>query len=104
MYMSLPTDPASIKVEGPVRIFRSSDWAERAFCETCGSALWYMTRHDEVRQLAAGLFDDAAGNTLKLEFFADKRPDGYAFTGDHRRMSEAETLQMFAPQDDRENG
>ncbi|MDU9006078.1 GFA family protein [Sedimentitalea todarodis] len=99
MFMSLPTDPESVEVEGPVRIFRSSDWAERAFCETCGSSLWYMALEDQVRQLAAGLFDDAAGNTLKLEIFADRTPKGYAFSGEHRRLSEAECLDLFAPKD-----
>jgi hypothetical protein len=96
MFMSIPTDPASIEVDGPVRTFRSSDWAERAFCDTCGSALWYMTVHDQTRQLAAGLFEDAAGNTLAVEFFGDQCPQGYALGGDHRRMTAAETLAMFA--------
>lgn len=97
MYMSLPTDPASIKVEGPVKTYRSSEWAERAFCETCGSALWYMALEDQTRQLAAGLFDDAAGNKMKLEFFSDNCPQGYALAGDHRKMSTAETIALFAP-------
>lgn len=101
MYMTIPTVPDSIAVTGPVRTFRSSDWAERAFCDTCGSALWYMTLHDQTRQLSAGLFDDAAGHRLALEFFADHVPAGYALAGDHRRMSEAECIALFG---DGENG
>jgi hypothetical protein len=97
MFMSIPTDPASVTVRGPVKSYRSSDWAERAFCDTCGSALWYMTVHDRVRQLAAGLFENAAGHTLALEFFADKTPDGYGLTGDHKRLNEADTVALFAP-------
>lgn len=100
MFMSVPTDPESIEVDGPVRIFRSSEWAERAFCGTCGSSLWYMTFEDRVRQLAAGLFEDAAGGTLKLEFFADRKPHGYTLSGDHRRLSKAECLDLFAPKDE----
>ena len=99
MFMSVPTDPASIKVDGPVRVFRSSEWAERAFCATCGSSLWYMTTEDQVRNLAAGLFDNAADATLKLEFYSDRKPDGYALSGDHRRLTKAECLAMFAPED-----
>ncbi|MEO9778482.1 MAG: GFA family protein [Sedimentitalea sp.] len=100
MFMTVPTDPETIKVEGPVRTYCSSEWAERAFCETCGSAIWYKTVDDQVRNLAAGLFDNAAGNTMKLEFYADRIPTGYALSGDHRRLSEAECLELFAPKDE----
>ncbi|MDY6983113.1 MAG: GFA family protein, partial [Pseudomonadota bacterium] len=30
-----------VKVEGDVKTYRSSDWAERAFCGTCGTHLYY---------------------------------------------------------------
>jgi len=97
MFMSIPTDPKSIVVNGPVKTYRSSDWAERAFCETCGSALWYLAVDDQIRQLAAGLFENAADNAMKLEFFSDKMPTGYALTGDHKRLTEADCIALFAP-------
>ena len=101
MFMSLPTEPGSITVTGPAQSYRSSDWAERGFCSTCGSTLWYATVADGQKQLAAGLFDQAGQATLKLEFFADMCPSGYALAGDHRKMSTEETAALFAP---RENG
>lgn len=97
MYMSLRTDPDSVSVTGPVKVFRSSDWAERAFCEICGSALWYSTLHDGQKNLAAGLFDNAGGADLKLEFFIDKKPDGFAFAGERKQMTEAEVIAAFVP-------
>ncbi|MBK0329494.1 GFA family protein [Rhodobacteraceae bacterium F11138] len=103
MYMSLQTEPESITVQGPVRVYRSSEWAERAFCETCGSALWYNLVSDQVRQLAAGLFDNAAGSKLAVEFFEDKTPSGYDLAGDHKRMSKADCIAMFAPKEGNDN-
>lgn len=100
MFMSLGTDPDSIEVTGPVTIYDSSDFAERAFCPTCGSTLWYATKHDGVRQLSAGLFPNAGGAPLKLEFFADMCPQGYALAGTHRKMTTEETLKLFAPAED----
>ena len=97
MFMSMRTDQDSVKVQGPVKTYQSSEWAERGFCEVCGSTLWYGTTHDGVRNLAAGLFDDAAGAEMKIEFFADAAPKGYALAGTHRKMTTAETLAMFAP-------
>ncbi len=96
MFMSLATDPGSLTFDGPAKSFRSSDWAERGCCEVCGSTLWYGTVGDGVRHVAAGLFGNAAGAPLKLEFFADQAPDGYALAGDHRKMTAAECEAFFA--------
>lgn len=100
MFMSLPTDPGSQIIEGPVKSFQSSDWAERGFCEVCGSTLWYGTLHDGAKNLAAGLFDNAAAAPLKLEFFVDQCPEGYAFAGDHKRLTTKETIALFAPEEE----
>lgn len=95
MFMSLPAD--NIVVEGPAKTYQSSEWAERGFCEVCGSTLWYATTGKSHRNLAAGLFDNAGDATLKLEFFADAAPKGYALAGDHRKMTTLETMALFAP-------
>ncbi len=97
MFISVATIPDSVEVTGPAKSFRSSDWAERGFCEVCGSTLWYGTVHDGVRNLAAGLFENAAGASMKMEFFSDQTPDGYALAGTHKKLTTAETIQLFAP-------
>ncbi len=89
-----------VEADGPVRSYVSSDWAERAFCDTCGSALWYRVTapgpHQGQTHVAAGLFDDATGAPLTAEIFIDRKPAGYALAGDHPRMTEAEVMAMFA--------
>lgn len=100
MFVSLRTDPGSIKVNGPAKTFRSSDWAERGFCKTCGSTLWYGTVHDGALNLSAGLFDNAAGAEMKIEFFADAAPNGYALAGDHKKLTTQETIALFAPDEE----
>lgn len=99
MFMSVPTVPGSVTVTGPAKTYRSSDWAERAFCGTCGSPLWYASLHYDHKNLAAGLFGNAANNTLALEFFSDLKPEGYALAGDHKRLTAAETIALFAPEE-----
>ena len=102
--MSLITVQEASKVTGPVKTFRSSDWAERAFCENCGSRLWYSTLHDGARYLAAGLFDNAAGATVAVEYFADKCPTGYALAGHHDRLTEKQTIALFTGENTSEQG
>lgn len=99
MFMSLATDAGSEAIEGPAKSYQSSEWAERGFCEMCGSTLWYGTLHDGVKNFAAGLFDNAAAAPLKLEFFVDQCPQGYALKGDHKRLTTQQTIALFAPQE-----
>ena len=100
MFMSLGLDPETIVIDGPVKTFRSSDWAQRGFCEVCGSTIFYGTIEDGARHLSAGLFDNAGGADMKIEFFADAAPKGYALAGDHKKLTTQQTLAMFEPQDD----
>lgn len=98
--MALKTDAGSIRVSGPATSFRSSDWAERGFCATCGSTLWYSLFETGETNLAAGLFENAGGAALNTEFFSDMCPAGYALSGNHRRMTTDETIALFAPEED----
>lgn len=93
MFISVPTERDTQSVTGPAKTFESSQWAERGFCGICGSTLWYASGNE--RQLAAGLFKNAADAALKLEFFADKCPQGYSLSGDHRRMNTDEMHALF---------
>lgn len=96
-FFSIANDPLAVEVTGEVAIYQSSEWADRAFCPTCGSTLWYGTRHDGARHLSAGLFEDAGGAPLKLEFFSDLCPRGYALAGEHKRLNTEDTIALFAP-------
>lgn len=84
-----------------IRRLQSSDWAERAWCEGCGSGLWYRVtaegpwQHDY--EIPIGLFDDASGLNLTREIFIDRKPDSFALDGDHDRLTEAETLALYGP-------
>ncbi len=82
-----------------VATIQSSDWAERGWCNKCGSGLWYRVTaegpHAGNYEVPIGLFDDPAGLTLTHEIFIDKKPDGFAFAGEHGRMTEAEVLARY---------
>lgn len=95
MFMSLPAE--NIEFKGPAKSYQSSEWAERGFCGTCGSTLWYATTGDGHINPSAGLFENAGDAPLTLEFFADAAPSGYALAGTHRKMTTQETLALFEP-------
>ncbi len=98
-FFSIKTVPGSENVSGPAKSFRSSEWAERGFCENCGSTLWYGTVADQARHLSAGLFENAADAPLVIEFFEDNVPAGYALAGEHKKLTTSETIKLFTGED-----
>jgi hypothetical protein len=80
--------------------YASSSWAERGFCRTCGTTLFYFLRPTESYTMSVGCFDDQRGIDLALEIFIDRKPEGYALVGDHPRWTEAETFARLAPDDE----
>ena len=83
-----------------IAVYKSSDWAERCFCRICGSNLWYhLTIPGETvtHYVSFGLLDDPSGMKLDHEIFFDKKPDAFAFAGETRKMTEAETLASMSP-------
>jgi hypothetical protein len=82
--------------DAQLRTWRSSDWAERGFCGTCGSGLfWRMVaagpKHG-VMSLCVGSLDDPAGLVFESEVFIDMKPDSYAFAGERTRLTGAEVM------------
>jgi len=84
-----------IKGSGHITVYRSSAWAERAFCARCGTHLFYRNTDTGDHYVAAGLFPDAPLE-LHHQIFIDKKPDWYAFAGDSDCLTEAEVLARHA--------
>ncbi len=99
--VSLAVPEAAMTVEGggAVRSYASSDVAERCFCGTCGTPLWYrMTAPGAPRDyyITAGLLDDLSGIRLTHEIYVETKTDAFAFAGPLRQMTEAGFLASLA--------
>lgn len=76
-YAGVKGEGAEVTGEAAVTIYRSSPWAERAFCGTCGSNLWYCFLPTGGRSFLAGLFDLPKGFGIEQQIFVDEKPDWY---------------------------
>jgi hypothetical protein len=79
--------------ENHIAVHKSSDWADRSFCKTCGSNLWYrLTDGPEAGNysVALGLFDDVEGMVLAREFFVDRKDCLFELPEDRVQMTTAE--------------
>jgi hypothetical protein len=77
----------------------SSDWAERAWCRSCGTNVYFRhTRRDKwfgTTDLPLGLFDDASGFALTHEIYVDHKPDSFAYdSADHKKLTRAEVVAL----------
>ncbi len=91
---------AGMRVTGAEAVvtYASSDWAARSFCGRCGTPLWYRLTGDAEADysLSAGTLDDLTGLVLNGEIYVDSKPAGYAYAGDHPRLTEAEFMATLA--------
>ncbi|WP_245806109.1 GFA family protein [Erythrobacter donghaensis] len=76
-YAGVKGEAAEVTGEDAVTVYRSSQWAERAFCGTCGSNLWYRFLPTGNRSFLAGLFDLPKGFGIEQQIFVDEKPDWY---------------------------
>lgn len=79
--------------------YRSSEWAERGFCKTCGSNLFYHLTSGGGYQMALGAFDEQSGIRMRRQVFIDDKPDGYKFANQCDMLTGAEIVALYAPKD-----
>lgn len=76
--------------------YRSSDWAERGFCSTCGTSLfWRMADGTGGVVVGAGALDGIEGARLSNHIFIDEKARYYDFKDDAPRLTAAETIALF---------
>ncbi len=99
--MGIAAPAESVTVTGPVRRFRASPFAERAWCENCGSALWLRDDGGDY-EFVPGIFPGLAGAKLARIVYADRAPEGVDFAGNPQRVSAAEYEKTypFVPEGD----
>ena len=86
---SFSVSVGSVAFEGQKCISRfiSSEWAERGFCNRCGTNLFYRVKEDDQYFLCMGTFDNLKEFTFGDEIYIDQKPAVYDFVGDHPRLT-----------------
>jgi hypothetical protein len=78
-----------------IGVYQSSEWAERGFCQKCGSHLFYRLKHNHQHFIPAGLFDDDENFTFDHQVFIDEKPEYYSFSNETKNMTGAELFAQF---------
>ena len=84
-----------IEGESNIQRYRSSEWAERAFCRTCGTHLFYQLVGTHTYELSAGLFPEGE-KRLVNQIYIDLKPTFYSFTQHTPTMTEQQVIEQYA--------
>ena len=60
--------------DGRPRWYGSSEWAERGFCPTCGSQMFYRRRDLPLISIAPGAFDSSEMLSVSGQIYAESHP------------------------------
>ncbi len=79
-----------------IKIYNSSDWAERGFCGECGSHLFYRLKENNQHFMPVGLIDSYNQFIFDHQIFIDDKPDYYSFANETTNMTGEEVFAQFS--------
>ena len=95
-WLGLPISADVTIVGESLKVYRSSSFAERGFCGTCGANIFYRMRDGPEIEVSAGLFKPGEMRLVK-EIFHDAKPTFYAFGGDTEKRTRVAVMLEYAP-------
>jgi hypothetical protein len=88
--VTVPADKVIWEGREAIATIQSSAWAERAWCNKCGTGLWFRvtaeSEYSDSLEIPLGLFDDANGLQMTSEIYIDHKPDSFAYAGEGRNL------------------
>ncbi|MDP2206356.1 MAG: GFA family protein [Alphaproteobacteria bacterium] len=89
---------ANVTLQGDdnIGVYNSSEWAERGFCKTCGTHLFYRLKENRHYYLPLGLFKGTESLTFHGQSFIDKKHPGYSFAEETDDLTSEEFYAKFA--------
>ena len=85
----------TIEGEDDVRVFDSSEWAERGFCHQCGTHLFYRLKPTGQYIIPVDLFDDLEQISFESQIFTDQKPGYYEFANETTMKTGEELFAEF---------
>ncbi|WGV24572.1 GFA family protein [Halotia branconii] len=80
-----------------IGVYQSSKWAERGFCNKCGTHLFYKLIQNNQYFMPVGLFDNCEDLVFDHQVFIDEKPKYYCFANETKNITGAEIFAQFAP-------
>lgn len=90
-----PCSEITTRCDEFITVYKSSDWAERAFCNSCGTHLYYKLVETGEHMVPPGLMAGNEELELCLEVFIDEKPEYYSFSGEVNKLTGPQAIEHF---------
>ena len=80
---------------GKPKFYDSSEWAERGFCDQCGTHLLYRLKSGMFDAVSVGVLDGDTDWVFDLQVYVDSKPKYYCFANQSKNMTGAEVEEKF---------
>lgn len=95
--MSIDIEDLNFIDQQHLSVFNSSEWAERGFCNACGTFIFWRTKDHSFANINVFTLEELPkGLDFNLEIYVDHQPTFYAFNNHTKKMTEAEVIEMFS--------
>ena len=81
-----------------ITTFSSSEWAERGFCQRCGTHLFYRLKQNGHYALPVGLLDGADDWKVTEQIFIDQKPAYYSLAEKTKQLTGEEVFALHGEQ------
>jgi hypothetical protein len=88
---------SDVRIDGETKlsVFDSSNWAERGFCSSCGTHLFYRIKETGQHMMPVGLFDNDDELVFRSQVFIDEKPSYYQFANETEDLTGAEIFAKY---------
>lgn len=76
-------------------VYDSSGWAQRGFCGTCGTHLFYRLKAGGFDAVPVGVLDGDNDWSMNLQVYIDEKPAYYCFANQTPTLTGAEVVAQF---------
>ena len=87
-------DGVSFEGEENIQVYPSSQWAERGFCQQCGSHLFYRLKENNHYYIPVGILDNDEDLIFDTEVFIEEKPNYYSFANETKKMTGEEFIRI----------
>jgi hypothetical protein len=81
--------------EENIGVYQSSEWAERGFCNKCGSHLFYRLKDNNHYYIPVGILDRDEDFVFDVQVFIEEKPQYYSFANETKTMTGEELFAML---------
>jgi hypothetical protein len=87
----------NVKIFGEenVTVYDSSAWAQRGFCNKCGSHLFFRLKDKPFCNFTLGSLENHQDFEFKVQIYVDDKPENYSFANQTKMMTEQDVLKAF---------